>query len=384
MTERPKRASSELMDLQKRAERVLLKSGREKSPLSLHDLRKLVHDIEVKQVELEMQNEELRRSQMELQTARDRYVELYDFTPAGYLTLDRRGIIQEANLQASLLLGIPRRDLMRQPLMRFVAPSEQRIFAQHCNHVFLTGARQSCDLPVLSSVGPPLMLHLESQAFSDGTGALNSCRIALFDITAQRQREAEHDRLTARWRLLLDSTQEGIYGIDLEGRLIFINKAGARMVGSTPEELLGKPRHELLLHLPGVTLFSNQDGLLHKVFRTGHVRSGETHTFRRADGTAISISYSASPLIEAGAITGIVVMFTDVSENKQRERELIKSQEQFASFMNNLPGFAWIKDEAGRYLYMNPHFQDLFARTCPHVPARPTESSSLLKPRSNS
>ncbi|MGE3978907.1 MAG: PAS domain-containing protein [Nitrospira sp.] len=358
MTKTFKRASSELINLQKRAELVLAKSSHKKSPLSLHDLRKLVHDIEVKQIELEMQNEELHRSQVELQTAHDRYAELYDFAPAGYLTMNRRGIIQEANLRASLLLGIPRRDLMRQPLMRFVVPSEQRTLAQHCNHVFLTSARQSCDLRIRSSVGPPLIFHLESQACSDGTGALNSCRTVLFDITAQRLNEAEHDRLTTRWRLLLDSTQEGIYGIDLEGRLIFINKAGARMVGSTPEELLGKPKHELMFHLPGVTPFFNQDGLLHKVFRTGQVRSGETCTFRRADGTAISISYSASPLIEAGAITGIVVVFTDVSDSKQREGELIKSQEQFASFMNNLPGFAWIKDEAGRYLYVNPHFQD--------------------------
>ena len=79
--------------------------------LSAKDLKHLIHELGTHQIELEMQNEELRRTQLELQTARDRYAELYNFAPAGHFTLDRKGVIQEANLRASILLGIPRGEM---------------------------------------------------------------------------------------------------------------------------------------------------------------------------------------------------------------------------------------------------------------------------------
>src|SRR5262245_31520570 len=126
-----KRVPAKPTDLQDRAERALSTQLGKRSATGLRDLRKLVQDLHVYQIELEMQNEELRRTQFELQTARDRYAELYNFAPAGHVTLDRKGVIREANLRASMLLGIPRGELIRQPLIRFLEPSEQIAFAKH-------------------------------------------------------------------------------------------------------------------------------------------------------------------------------------------------------------------------------------------------------------
>src|SRR5215470_15210783 len=162
-----KRVESESTALRQRAERAL--SSRPIKPSAHTDVWKLVQDLHIYQIELEMQNDELRRTQRQLQEARDRYADLYNFTPAGYFTLDRKGVIQDANLQAAMLLGIPRGNLLRQPLVRFVVPAEQVTFAYHCKDVFLTGKKQSCDLRFLSPGGAPLFLHLDSQGFPHAT-----------------------------------------------------------------------------------------------------------------------------------------------------------------------------------------------------------------------
>jgi len=322
MRKKEKRLESESSALRQRAERAL---SRRPSTLSVPtDLWKLVQDLEVYQIELEMQNDELRQAQRRVQEARDRYADLYNFTPAGYFTLDRKGVIQEANLQAAILLGIPRGDLLRQPLVRYVVPAEQVMFAYHCKDVFLTGKKQSCDLRFLSPGGAPLFLHLDSHAFPHAkTGALTFCRTALFDITKQKEMAEERDRLASGWRLLLESTGEGIFGVDQAGRFTFINKAGAEMLGCKPEELLGKPMHELVhFRRQDGTPYTHSGSFVYRAYRNGESTRGEDEVFWRTDGMAIPIAYSCYPLIERGTVTGAVVVFTDVSQRRQAEKQL--------------------------------------------------------------
>src|ERR1041385_2345335 len=84
--------------------------------------RRALHDLRVHQIELEMQNEELRRTQEELEVSRARYFDLYDLAPVGYFTLNEQGFILEANLTAAKLLGVGRAALVKQPLSRFILP----------------------------------------------------------------------------------------------------------------------------------------------------------------------------------------------------------------------------------------------------------------------
>ena len=98
--------SHSMRKMRARAEILIRESARQISKLSEVDARKLVHELQVHQIEMEMQNEELRRARLELEGARDRFSALYDFAPVGYLTLDADGIIREANLTAAKLLGV--------------------------------------------------------------------------------------------------------------------------------------------------------------------------------------------------------------------------------------------------------------------------------------
>jgi PAS domain S-box-containing protein len=304
---------------------------------------------------------------LELQAARDRYAELYDFAPAGHLTVDREGVIREANLQAGRLLGAPPGELIRQQLVRFIAPSEHSLFTRHYLNVFQTGMKQVCDLHVFQPSGATLVIHLESQAFPDKTGTLTRCRTALFDITEQTRIGEDRYRLAESWRLLLDSTGEGIYGVDLEGRCTFINKAGAQMLGYRPDELLGKPMHELVHHhRSNGTPYPREECLVHQTYRTGQGQRVEDEWYWRSDGSAFPVAFSSHPIIEHGTMPGAVVVFTDVSERKRTEKR-------FQALLESAPDAHVIVNENGRIMLINSQTEKLFGYTRDELVGQPIE-----------
>ena len=107
--------------------------------LSPEETRQMLHDLRVHQIELEMQNEELRTAQAELDAARARYFDLYDLAPVGYCTVSEKGLILEANLTAATLLGVVRGTLVKQPISRFIHKEDQDVYSLHRNKLFETG-----------------------------------------------------------------------------------------------------------------------------------------------------------------------------------------------------------------------------------------------------
>ena len=114
--------------------------------LSPEETRRMLHELRVHQIELEMQNEELRRAQAELDAARARYFDLYDLAPVGYFTVSEQGLIMEANLTAATLLGVARGALVMQRFSRFILRDDQDIYYLLRRQLSKTGAPQVCDL----------------------------------------------------------------------------------------------------------------------------------------------------------------------------------------------------------------------------------------------
>ena len=132
--------------------------------------RQLLHELRVHQIELEMQNEELRRAQEELEASRARYFDLYDLAPVGYFTLSEEGLILEANLTAARLLGVARGALVKQPLTRFILPEDQDIYYLHRKQLFETGAPQ-VRVADAEAGRRPFWARLEATTAQDGDGA---------------------------------------------------------------------------------------------------------------------------------------------------------------------------------------------------------------------
>lgn len=132
-----------------------------------HKTSALLHELRIHEVQLEMQNDELRKAQTELALSRDRFIELYDFATVGYATLDLKGVIVEANLTAAKMLCVVRQKLLGQQLHRFVASDSQDVFYLRQQLVFGNQPRHACDLALKTTNGSKLPIRLESTLFDN-------------------------------------------------------------------------------------------------------------------------------------------------------------------------------------------------------------------------
>jgi PAS domain S-box-containing protein len=175
--------------LRKRAEEIVRETAA-RTPenieaFSSEEVRRSLHELQVHQIELEMQNEELRRAQVELDAARSRYFDLYDLAPISYLTVSEKGLILEANLTAATLLGMARGALVNQPITRFILKGDQDL---HRKQLFETDKPQARELRMLRQDGTPFWTHLNTTTARDANGAL-VCRVVMSDITERKQAE---------------------------------------------------------------------------------------------------------------------------------------------------------------------------------------------------
>jgi two-component system, cell cycle sensor histidine kinase and response regulator CckA len=163
-------------------------------PLNLERSRRLLRELRVHQIELEIQNEELRRSQEELEASRSRYRDLYNYAPVGYITINEIGLIIEANLTAADLLQEMSTALVGQPISRFILPDDQDVYYHHRAAIFETQERQSCKLRVLRKDHPPFWARLETVPTVEKGADHPTCRIMLSDIS-KGMKSAEKTRL---------------------------------------------------------------------------------------------------------------------------------------------------------------------------------------------
>ncbi len=159
------KTSAQAAEVRRRAEeRLREKQRRQRSKVgdqaTAGETQRLVHELQVHQIELEMQNEELRRTQVELEASRARYFDLYDLAPVGYCTLNEKGLIHEGNLTAAAMLGVARNALVNQPLSRFILYEDQDIYYTFRKQLFEIGTPKTCELRMLRA-GADMPRHVE-------------------------------------------------------------------------------------------------------------------------------------------------------------------------------------------------------------------------------
>ena len=166
-------------------------------------------------------------------------------------------------------------------------------------------------------------LSVNARPLHDGTGHVKGGVAVFRDITEHTRTEQERQKLARDRLLLLDSTGDGMYGIDLEGRCTFINKAGAQMFGYLPHEVMGKDMHQLIHHsFPDGTPYPCKECHIYEVFRSGRGCQIDHEVFWRKDGTAFPVDYTSFPVYEQDTMTGAVVTFLDITTRRQLEDEL--------------------------------------------------------------
>ena len=206
----------------------------------MEEVQRLLHEIERHQSELEQQNEELRKTQQRLEAYKDRYVDLYDFAPLGYVTLDKDGYVQEINLAGAKLLGVDRDALTGYAFGDYVAKEDQEAFRNHLGQCAENTAKSLPSCVWWPRDGQSITAQFRSIPIEGPTDE-TLCKTAITDITERRKMadalEQERDLL----RTLIDNLPDYISVKDAHSRFIAANLAAAQIMGAdTADDLLGK------------------------------------------------------------------------------------------------------------------------------------------------
>ena len=233
-----KRKTKNVSELRKRAEDKIQGKTDEQEP-SIKDARILIHELQVHQIELEMQNEELLRVQKELEDSRDKYSDLYDFSPVGYFSFDNNGLILETNLTGAKILGVERNSLINKPLSLFISSGSKEVFYLHLRQVFSTGVRHTCELNFFDNKGVELWVQLISLLIC------GNCRTSMIDITDRKKAEESIKNALVYTESIVDTIREPLVLLDSHKRFISANFSFYQTFNISIEDARGRSLYEL-------------------------------------------------------------------------------------------------------------------------------------------
>ncbi|MFN7143671.1 MAG: PAS domain S-box protein, partial [Myxococcota bacterium] len=200
-----------------------------------------------------------------------------------------------------------------------------------------------------------MWIDFQIAPLTDGEGRVTHLVPSAMDVTGRREAEAALRESQERFRLLLDSTAEAIYGLDTEGRCTFVNQACVRLLGYPPEQMLGRDMHDLVHHsTPAGTAMSKQDCPIQRAFRVGEEIHLPDEVLWRKDGTPFPAEYRAHPIVQDGRIVGAVVSFLDITERRRAEESLRRATTLLAAISDATGDVIFAKDREGRLTFANP------------------------------
>jgi PAS domain S-box-containing protein len=190
--------------------------------LSADDISKLIHELQAHQVEVKMQNEELRRIHQELKEAKDKYSDLYDFAPVGYFTLSNAGIIVDVNRTGATLLGRAKDRIIKKPFSSFVFIDDYKTYYSHLKQVFGTKTRRACEIQLERHDRTRFPARLESVAVKDSEREFNQCRTVVSDIKDLKLAQKALQESEELHRITLSSISDTVLITDDDGLFTYI------------------------------------------------------------------------------------------------------------------------------------------------------------------
>jgi len=262
-------------NLRQRAEEKLqIDEATPSQPPSPMETERLYHELQLHQIELEMQNEELRRSQTELESERASYFDLYDLAPVGYLTESAEGLIQKANLATATMLGVVRNFLLNKQLSQFIFPEDQDVYFLRRRRLIESGELQNWEMRLKRLDGSPFWAELQSTMAPNGENW-----ITLHDITERKQMVASiQNAIVIQGALeyaenIVETVREPLLVLDSKLKILSANGSFYATFKVTPEETIGNfiydlgnqqwdiPKLRLLLEkiIPQNTIFNDYE-----------------------------------------------------------------------------------------------------------------------------
>jgi PAS domain S-box-containing protein len=347
-----------IAELYRRAEAQLRKQHKDEKaksgdPKLEADPKRLFHELQVHQVELEMQNIELQKSRDELELALENFTDLYDFAPVGYFTLTADSSIQQANFTGASLVGIDRSRLVGRCFGELFTAGLRPAFHAFLKQVFAGQARQRCDFELLVRGQPPRVVSIEARRSPGG----NVCRAAMVDITDRKQVEDKVQHSEVRYRRLFEAAHDGVLLLDPGTRKITdANPFMTKLLGYPHYQLVGKELFEIGLLKDEV---ASQE-MFRKLKRKHQVRYEdlplENNEGRHQEVEVVANLYqeNGSPVIQCN--------IRDITERKRAEHALRTSEELHRLLFHLGPVAVYACDRSGVILKFNQRAAELWGR----------------------
>jgi PAS domain S-box-containing protein len=332
------------------------------------DPEKILYELQVHQIELEMQNESLRQAQQLIEEERDCYQNLYDFAPIGYLTLRGEDAISEVNLTAARLLGIDREQLIGCRFPALVAEQSRDTWHRQLMHLQQCSVNQSCELQMRRNDDSTFFAKLDCLRIA-GRSNGPELRIALSDISQQKQAEQALAESHLRYSHVVESAMDAIICIGADDRIVLFNTAAGKMFGYAEDEAIGKDIEHFIpvgfraADTSTTTAFRRMDG-------TGlQANEPSAMTGLRANGEEFPIEANIS-WTETDAQTVSTLILRDISARTHADSLLqakLHVQDQLSKVAASVPGvicsFRLAADGAASMPYASPALESLFGFT---------------------
>lgn len=316
------------------------------------DLR---HELEVHQIELEMQDDELQRTQARLELALARYQDLFDLAPLGYVTLRPDGRILKANLTVANMLGIPRLALTDARLIRYASPGHQDALSRHLQRVFAGLGAETCELELTRGDGSHVFVRLESTVQSVGDDLEPECLTAISDITEQQRREDALRKTQEQLRLFVEQAPISIAMLDREMRYLATSRRWVDEYGRGHKNLVGLSHYEVHPDLLERWKQVDRDAL------AGAFLKSDEDLWIQQDGSKHWLRWAVHPWTDdAGEIGGIIISVENITERKQAEEKLRQQLRLINAIADCAANAIFVTDSDGRVTFLNSEAERVF------------------------
>jgi PAS domain S-box-containing protein len=295
------------------------------------DTQLLFHELRVYQIELEMQNEELRRSQLALDAERTRYFDLYDLAPVSYLTLDDHGLILQTNLTAAKLLGFTRSEMVNRPLTRFIQVDDRDVYYLHHKRHALSEEPRYCELRMVKNDGSAFWVQLFVTTTQHPVHSFQQ-RVVLTDITERKLAEAARHLSDQA----LQAVAQGVLMTCPQQRILSTNDAFVRITGYVEKDIVGLHYGFLMGPLTDPTEVER----LHQCLATAMPYTGEILNYRK-DSRPFWNELTIVPVHDAqGLLTHFIGIIRDITGRKPVEAALREPAQPLQGQATSARGFA--------------------------------------------
>ena len=281
----------------------------------------LLHELQVNQIELEMQNEELRQTHVALEESRDLYLDLYDFAPIGHINLTQDGLISAINLTGADMLGVERKNLLKHPFSRFVSVEDSDRWYLVLRGLIRQEPKQSLDLALMHADGSLFNVRLDCLRL-EVKGEPLTFQVAMIPISERRHFERRHVESELRIAATVFESQVGMFITDAKEVILRVNRAFTNITGYTAEEAVGQTPRLLSSGRHDAAFYA---AMWESISRTG-VWHGEIWNHRKSGEEYPEWLTITAVADNHGLVTNYVATLTDSTKYKQREQQRLAEE----------------------------------------------------------